>query len=560
MELVLLLQELQQEKTQQQLLSPLPFPTTLPLLSASVACNKTVIADPVRHLQSLAHDMLQTLVELRNAPIPNRNTHYCEVFIMRDLAVALSACIYQSLCDSDTFVMKHHQPESFPAVAEVETFSGGHLVASNRYNRRFSLDESVIITTLPSKWPGVTNLRALLAREKDEDTPKLNILLCETFVATFMSLFVYALSSCDSHILYRLAGQNFDNNTWSVLFGGGVKKLIRIASTNNRGSGSSVTVERADSISGEIQAAAGGVWNTMTSLTKQRVKLNMKLLGQFTGQQPNMKEDKPTYREQFVSPQMSMVSYFLMKPRIESEDAEEIDYDSSDSAVSDLGSSDEEEDVFDTNVKPKSKPKDNTEHSNPTSYSWCIMRLAIVKMLQQQLQDFLNVAGIEIQELPVSSPLIHGTLGVVAKWEESLREELEARGPPSANYIPGCAPDPTPSPGKPAIHKYRSLLERGNTPFNTKLASAAPANRLWCYLVRQENVQDVFIRSVFGKHRSLSSILENSAVDGGMRGTGEDKGSDSGTTSLPEPVRIIHKEQDSISAFCLNQVCVCRIL
>lgn len=51
----------------------------------------------------------------------------------------------------------------------------------------------------------------------------------------------------------------------------------------------------------------------MTSLTKQRVKLNMKLLGPFTGQQPNMKEDKPTYREQFVSPQMSMISYFLMK-------------------------------------------------------------------------------------------------------------------------------------------------------------------------------------------------------------------------------------------------------
>lgn len=51
MELVLLLQELQQEKTQQQLLSPLPFPTTLPLLSASVACNKTVVTDPVRFLQ-----------------------------------------------------------------------------------------------------------------------------------------------------------------------------------------------------------------------------------------------------------------------------------------------------------------------------------------------------------------------------------------------------------------------------------------------------------------------------------------------------------------------------
>lgn len=61
MELVLLLQELQQEKTQQQLLSPLPFPTSLPLLAASVACSKTVIADPVRYLQSLTQDMLHTV-------------------------------------------------------------------------------------------------------------------------------------------------------------------------------------------------------------------------------------------------------------------------------------------------------------------------------------------------------------------------------------------------------------------------------------------------------------------------------------------------------------------
>lgn len=90
------------------------------------------------------------------------------------------------------------------------------------------------------------------------------------------------------------------------------------------------------------------------------------------------------------------------------------------------------------------------------------------------------------------------------------------------------------------------------------MASAAPSNRLWCYLVRQESVQDIFIRAVFGKRRSLSSVLDtnHSGGDGVTRGTisGEDKGSDSGTTSLPEPVRIIHKEQDSISAFCLNQV------
>lgn len=61
MELVLLLQELQQEKTNQQLLSPLPFPTSLPLLAASVASCKTVVADPIRYLQCLTQDMLQTV-------------------------------------------------------------------------------------------------------------------------------------------------------------------------------------------------------------------------------------------------------------------------------------------------------------------------------------------------------------------------------------------------------------------------------------------------------------------------------------------------------------------
>jgi hypothetical protein len=80
---------------------------------------------------------------------------------------------------------------------------------------------------------GVTNLRALLAREKDEDTPRLSVLLCEAFVATYMSLIVYALATCDSLILYRLAGQKFNNQTWAMLFGGGVKKLLKVAASGN---------------------------------------------------------------------------------------------------------------------------------------------------------------------------------------------------------------------------------------------------------------------------------------------------------------------------------------
>lgn len=81
-------------------------------------------------------------------------------------------------------------------------------------------------------------------------------------------------------------------------------------------------------------------------------------------------------------------------------------------------------------------------------------------------------------------------------------------------------------------------MEPQNTPFSNK-SSASSARTLWIYLVHQELVQDIFIRAVFGKRRSF--------------GGGEE--------ALPhpepqqtEPVRIIHKEQDFIAAFSLNQV------
>nr|CAD7457415.1 unnamed protein product [Timema tahoe] len=555
MELVLLLQELQQEKTQQQLLSPLPFPTTLPLLSASVACNKTVVADPVRHLQSQTHDMLQTIVELRSPPMPSR-AHFSEVFVLRDLAIALSACIYQSLCDSDTFSIKQQgdnfQSSGLESLARMNVmYPSSHLIQGHTRRRRYSSDEPLQVTTHPAKWPGVTNLRALLAREKDEDTPRLNVLLCEAFVATYMSLMVYALTTCDSLILYRLAGQKFNNQTWAMLFGGGVKKLLKVAAASNSSNQSqSTSLDREASVSSE-----GGVWTTVTSLTKQRVRLNMKLLGQFGSQPgtPLMKEDKPTYREQFVPPEMSMVSYFLIKPQLPLED-EEVDYDSADSAVSDLDS-EEDEDVFDGSaINPvcvgRSK-ENNTEHCDPNSYSWCVLRLALMKVVQGQLQDFLQVAGIELQELPVCSPLVHGTLRVVTQWQEMLKEELDARRPPPADYIPGCFVE-TAATG-PAIHKYRSLLDKHNTPFHPKHASAAPVRRLWNYLVCQESLQEIFIRAVFGKRRSVTSGADT-LVDNVKVTSAEDKVSSEPSVALPEPVRIIHKEQDSITAFCLNQV------
>jgi len=98
------------------------------------------------------------------------------------------------------------------------------------------------------------------------------------------------------------------------------------------------------------------------------------------------------------------VLLFLALQPIATNEIQEFDYDSADSAVSDLSEGEEEdEDVFDSGVGAEMKEskrqatKENTEHSNPYSYAWLIMRLAVMKLVQDQLQDFLNVAGIELQ-------------------------------------------------------------------------------------------------------------------------------------------------------------------
>lgn len=60
---------------------------------------------------------------------------------------------------------------------------------------------------------------------------------------------------------------------------------------------------------------------------------------------------------------------------------------------------DEDCDIFDNTQDNKSKTgkTENTEHSNPYSYAWMVMRLAIMQLVQEQLHAFLTVAAIDLQ-------------------------------------------------------------------------------------------------------------------------------------------------------------------
>ena len=240
MELVLLLQELQQEQTQTQLLSPLPFPTTLPLLSACIAQQKTVVIDPVHHLQTLSHDMLYQLCSHKPLPVPG-TAKYSSIFLIRDLAVALSSCVYQSMCDSDTSSSKRSVDLGLPdAVSRLSVVMADSYLLFSPAARRQScstLEDETKVTTEPGRWPGVSALRSLLDRDKNDDTPNLNVLLCETYTAVYLSLLVYGLATCDCHILFRLVTQKPTTTVWAQIFGGGTKKVLFIFALQTEGSG-----------------------------------------------------------------------------------------------------------------------------------------------------------------------------------------------------------------------------------------------------------------------------------------------------------------------------------
>ena len=99
-----------------------------------------------------------------------------------------------------------------------------------------------------------------------------------------------------------------------------------------------------------------------------------------------------------------------------------------------------------------------------------------------------------------------------------------------------------------------------------------PIKRLWQFLVRQEPVQKYFVKFIFGRRFQA----ESGTGFGGTHAIKASQGNDYDTQSyisdsqnlesdLPDsayqqiarmhqPVKIIHKEHDAITSFCINKV------
>uniref|UniRef100_A0A8C0HQ94 Dmx like 1 n=1 Tax=Buteo japonicus TaxID=224669 RepID=A0A8C0HQ94_9AVES len=486
MELILLLQESQQEQSIQIPSSPLPEQSSIPLLFACTASAKTVVANPLLHLGNLTHDILHTIINLDSPPHPDAQNS--KIYVMHTLAASLSACIYQCLCDG-------HSYSSFQANQFTGTVYQTVLLTQRHSLRTTSLEETVTPNTSPAQWPGITALIRLLNSAGEEAQPGLTILLCEILTAVYLSLFIHGLATHSSNELYRIMAHPLNNKMWSAVFGGG-------AHMPNRGQ---LDLPFSSSWEGEREV----MWATESS---QLPAL------------PLVDQESPSYKERFIPPELSIWDYFIAKPFLPSQSR--VEYDSEESQES--GEDDEDIDggVFASNSH-------NQEHSNSNSYSWSLMRLAMVQLVLHNLKIFYPLAGHDLSELPVSSPICHAVLKTLQRWEQVLLRRLELYGGPPQYYISVHASEDALAAG-PALLRHKTLLEPTNTPFRSNSHVALSVKRLWQYLVKQEEVQETFIRNIFTKKRCINEIETDCGYPEGK-------------------ARIIHKESDIITAFAVNK-------
>ncbi|XP_054630214.1 dmX-like protein 1 isoform X1 [Dunckerocampus dactyliophorus] len=533
MELILLLQESHQDNCIPSAVTTCSQHTSIPLLMACTANVKTVVANPIVHLTNLTHDILQTINSLNSPPHPDVVVN--EIYVMHTLAASLSACIYQCLCDGHSYShMNHFTGMVYQSV----------LLSQKQPAKPAGMDEAVQPNTSPAQWPGIASMIRLLSSAGEESQPGLAVLLCEILTAVYLSLFVHGMATHSSNELFRIMAHPLSSKLWVTVFGGGARTPI---------------TEKANSPAKTTPPVSPGVDTT------ERKPRRFRLLSSRSAsrEESNIERDPPSspkpepivdqeassiFKECFVPPELSIWDYFIAKPFLPPSE-NRVEYDSEESHGSE-DDEEEEEDEHDNIFDPNSPQK---EHTNYNSYSWCLMRLAMVQLVLVNLKSFYPMAGYDLLDLPVGSPLCYSVLKTLQRWEQVLQKRLEIFGGPPSKYISTHFQDEEVTPG-PAILRHKALFEPSNTPFRTNHHSALPVKRLWQFLVKQDEVQETFIKNIFTKKRDANESVEDQTDRkcSGMDETGRHQ-TESDLGSPGGKARIIHKESDIITAFAINK-------
>jgi len=106
----------------------------------------------------------------------------------------------------------------------------------------------------------------------------------------------------------------------------------------------------------------------------------------------------------------------------------------------------------------------NSEHLNPKSFSWTLMRYGLVRLSFRNIIDIMEVIGVEMNELAILSPMAYEVVRSLERWSELLKNELNLfDGPPENYLIDHNATHSLNGTNKSGLSQF--LIDPNNTPF-----------------------------------------------------------------------------------------------
>ncbi|CAI5454853.1 unnamed protein product [Caenorhabditis angaria] len=508
MELLLLLLDVQKDTGFQHISEPIPDMNTFPLLEASVSSTKMFVSSPLAFIENQCSDLLKTVCEMQDVPDMTNGLQKC--YMLYNLSQGLSSCLYQSLCDVDQIFSSSHRFDGKPGILTKRTRTTSYSSSDLR------------VTTAPVKWPGVESLVALLTREKDDEAPHLRLLIVESFVAITMSLFCFALSAYDSRWLYRLSAHEIDPVKFGLIFGGGGEKRFKTVPPSRPPRPQVPRVKKTS----ESEPADG---NTLRS------RLNLRVFGPESVPTPPHVQHSPINEQtitRWVPPHKNIVQMFAERPYVPGSEDMGINYDSDEEDHEDeYDDDDDDEDVL------------KCENATPNSFAWQLLRLALIEQQLQRLKQFLILAGYDPNDIPGIAPRVEAVLRLLDSWIQQQHQLLKNYpGGIPADLLPDMLLDMSDQHLAASMKKYSVIVKKNNTPFESDDRKIQPIQRLWAFLVREDHLQNVFIRYIFARQCLMENGPERIDMLAGIE-----------HTTLPEAYKIIQKDNEPIVAFACNQ-------
>ncbi|NP_001368760.1 RAVE complex protein Rav1 C-terminal domain-containing protein [Caenorhabditis elegans] len=470
---------------------------TFPLLDAAVSTPKMFVSSPLAYIENQGSDLLAAISELSD--VPNMAGDLQKCYMLYNLCQGFSCCIYLSLTDIDQIYssMLNLAPKPAPI--------GG--------------SENHVVTP-PVKWPGVEALVALLGREKEDDAPQLRLLIIESFLAISMSLFCFALSAYDSRWLFRLSAHEIDPSKFGLIFGGGgeSKKASHPPARPPRPAAPVVQKESTSENNGD----------------NLRSRLNLRILGNeklSTASKDSLPSE--ALHSKWVPPQKNIVQLFAEKPSVMMHEDDDDAYESDEEDKGNSYSDDEEdEDTL------------SCENAAPASFAWQLLRLALIQQQLHRVKQFLILVGFDPRDIPTVAPRIDSILQQLNSWISLQHQTLKnfPGGIPN-DVLPDMTIDMSDQHLAASMKKYAVLVKKNNTPFESEDRKIQSIQRLWTFLVREDHLQEIFIKYIFSQHSMMESAPEPIDMIVGI----------DNNPHLPEAFKIVQKDSEPIVAFGCNQ-------